>query len=152
MLAGSIDPRLAIVPVALRAAGDAIGITRNGLDLLMGDDEEDEADIISQAKEATKKQTETAKETRKDEWREFSRLDPLAQDKRLAELWAKNPGLARSFTAKRETAQLTQNERDLKALPKEIRETTARQILDALPADARASRETRFQSIEILAK
>ncbi len=152
LLAGSIDPRLAIVPVALRAAGDAIGITRNGLDLLMGDPEEDEADVIAQAKEAVKKQAETAKETRKDDWREFSRLDPLAQDKRLAELWAKNPGLARSFTAKRETAQLTQNERDLKALPKEIRETTARQILDALPADARASREARFQSIDILAK
>lgn len=91
LLAGSIDPHLAIVPVAIRATGDAIGITRNGLDLLMGDADEDEADIITQAKEAAKTQAATAKESRKDEWREFSRLDPLAQDKRLAELKATDP-------------------------------------------------------------
>jgi hypothetical protein len=150
LLAGSIDPRLAIVPVALRAAGDAVGITRNGLDLLMGDKDEDEADIIAQAKEEAKKQATTAKDSRKDEWREFSRLDPLAQDKRLAELRTTNPALARTLSNKRDTVQLSQNERDLKALPKELREATARQILDALPPDARAAREARFQSLEIL--
>ena len=152
LLAGSLDPRLALVPVALRTTGDVIGLTRNGLDLLMGDEEEDEADIIGQAKEEVKKQADTAKETRKEDWREFSRLDPLAQDKHLAKLWATNPGLAWSFTVKRETAQLTQNERDLKAFPKEIREATARKVLDALPSEARAAREARFKSLDILAK
>ena len=150
LLAGSIDPRLAIVPVALRAAGDAVGITRNGLDLIMGDKDEDEADIIGQAKEEAKKQAAAAKDTRKDDWRDFSRLDPLAQDKRLAELRTTNPALARTLSNKRDTVQLSQNERDLKALPKELREATARQILDALPPAERPARESRFRSLEIL--
>jgi len=120
LLATTIDPRAAIVPVALKAARDTYGIAENAGDVFFGESPAEQMhSIIREAKAADKKAKETA--------------PPKAlTDRQLAR--------------KKVLDELNPQERSLKKLPEAIRKDAIEKILQTLPENERESYKLRLQN------
>jgi hypothetical protein len=120
LLATTIDPRAAIVPVALKAARDTYGIAENAGDTFFGESPAEQMHrIIREAKTADKKAKETA--------------DP-------------KPLTDRQRARKKVLDGLTPQERSLKKLPEAIRKDAIEKILQTLPENERESYKLRLQN------
>jgi hypothetical protein len=124
LLATTLDPRAAAIPVALKAVRDGYGIAENAGDLFFGESPAEQMHrIIREAKADAKKAKETAPPK------------PLTE---------------RQLARKEIMDGLTPQERSLKDLPEAIRREAIDKILQTLPENERESYKLRLQNAGIL--
>jgi hypothetical protein len=124
LLATTLDPRAAAIPVALKAVRDGYGIGENAGDLFFGESPAEQMHrIIREAKADAKKAKETA---------------------------PPKPLTDRQLARKEIMDGLTPQERSLKDLPEAIRREALDKILLTLPENERESYKLRLQNAGIL--